>query len=89
MPQGFKGAAKRMGVAQRAGVSTTTVSLVLNDHPGARISKATRDRVRRAAEVSRLLCRASAMPGVPNRCGSFDSLSGALAWRRWWCCSAG
>jgi LacI family transcriptional regulator len=37
-------------VAAHAGVSVTTVSHVLNDVPGKRISAATRDRVRRAAE---------------------------------------
>lgn len=37
-------------VAARAGVSVTTVSHVLNDVPGKRISDATRDRVRKAAE---------------------------------------
>jgi LacI family transcriptional regulator len=36
-------------VAARAGVSVTTVSHVLNDVPGKRITDATRDRVRRAA----------------------------------------
>ncbi|WP_168218366.1 LacI family DNA-binding transcriptional regulator [Nocardioides eburneiflavus] len=37
-------------VAQRAGVSVTTVSHVLNDTPGKRISDDTRSRVRRAAD---------------------------------------
>ena len=37
-------------VARRAGVSTATVSLVLSDRPGVRISDATRVRVREAAE---------------------------------------
>jgi LacI family transcriptional regulator len=37
-------------VAQRAGVSVTTVSHVLNDAPGKRISDETRSRVRRAAD---------------------------------------
>jgi LacI family transcriptional regulator len=37
-------------VAAHAGVSVTTVSHVLNDVPGKRISPETRDRVRRAAE---------------------------------------
>ena len=37
-------------VATRAGVSVTTVSHVLNDAPGKRITDATRDRVRRAAQ---------------------------------------
>jgi LacI family transcriptional regulator len=36
-------------VAERAGVSPTTVSLVLNSRPGARIPDDTRDRVHRAA----------------------------------------
>ncbi len=38
-------------VAERAGVSRATVSLVLNDVPGARISEATRERVRSAAKA--------------------------------------
>ncbi len=37
-------------VAARAGVSMATASLVLSEHPGARISMATRARVRAAAE---------------------------------------
>lgn len=37
-------------VAARAGVSMATASLVLSEHPGARISTATRARVRAAAE---------------------------------------
>ena len=36
-------------VAERAGVSTATVSYVLNDVPGARVAAATRERVRAAA----------------------------------------
>lgn len=36
-------------VARRAGVSTATVSLVLSERPGVRISEATRQRVREAA----------------------------------------
>lgn len=39
-----------MDVASRAGVSQATVSLVLNDSPGVRLSDATRERVRQAAE---------------------------------------
>lgn len=37
-------------VARRAGVSTATVSLVLSERPGVRISEATRERVREAAK---------------------------------------
>ncbi len=37
-------------VAERAGVSITTVSQVLNDVPGKRINEQTRERVRRAAD---------------------------------------
>lgn len=37
-------------VAKRAGVSTATVSLVLSERPGVRISEATRQRVREAAK---------------------------------------
>jgi len=36
-------------VAERAGVSKTAVSLVLNDRPGTRLSKDVADRVRAAA----------------------------------------
>lgn len=39
-----------MDVAARAGVSQATVSLVLNGSPGARLSEATRKRVKKAAE---------------------------------------
>jgi LacI family transcriptional regulator len=39
-----------MDVASRAGVSQATVSLVLNDSPGVRLSDATRERVRQAAD---------------------------------------
>jgi LacI family transcriptional regulator len=39
-----------MDVAGRAGVSQTTVSLVLNDIAGARLSETTRNRVRKAAD---------------------------------------
>ncbi len=39
----------RKDVAKAAGVSTSAVSLVLNDNPGVRISPATRQRVREAA----------------------------------------
>src|SRR5512145_365912 len=39
-----------MDVAARAGVSQTTVSLVLNDIAGARLSETTRSRVRKAAD---------------------------------------
>ena len=39
-----------MDVAARAGVSQATVSVVLNGSPGARLSDATREKVRRAAE---------------------------------------
>jgi LacI family transcriptional regulator len=39
-----------MDVASRAGVSQATVSLVLNDSPGVRLSDSTRERVREAAD---------------------------------------
>lgn len=39
-----------MDVASRAGVSQATVSLVLNNSPGVRLSDATRERVRQAAD---------------------------------------
>lgn len=39
-----------MDVASRAGVSQATVSLVLNDSPGVRLSDTTRERVRQAAD---------------------------------------
>ncbi|MCV0395585.1 MAG: LacI family DNA-binding transcriptional regulator [Rhizobiaceae bacterium] len=39
-----------MDVASRAGVSQATVSLVLNDSPGVRLSDTTRERVREAAD---------------------------------------
>ncbi|MBP7003345.1 MAG: LacI family DNA-binding transcriptional regulator [Amaricoccus sp.] len=57
-------------VARAAGVSQATVSLALNGSPGARLSLATRNRVRRAAEalgyqfVRRGRRRVGAEPGV-------------------------
>ena len=41
--------ARSLDVAKRAGVSRTTVSFVLNDVPGVKISEETRQRVLRAA----------------------------------------
>ena len=39
-----------MDVAARSGVSQSSVSMVLNNTGGVRVSEATRERVRRAAE---------------------------------------
>ena len=50
MGQPYVGRVLMEDVAQRAGVSVTTVSHVLNDVPGKRIRPETRDRVRRAAD---------------------------------------
>ncbi len=45
----MKGVPRIRDVAQRAGVSTATVSLVLNDVSGSRVAAATRDRIQEAA----------------------------------------
>ena len=50
MGQPYVGRVLMEDVAQRAGVSVTTVSHVLNNVPGKRIRPETRDRVRRAAD---------------------------------------
>ncbi|WP_017598107.1 LacI family DNA-binding transcriptional regulator [Nocardiopsis lucentensis] len=47
-------------IARRAGVSTATVSYVLNDAPGARIPEATRERVRSVADELGYVPHASA-----------------------------
>jgi DNA-binding LacI/PurR family transcriptional regulator len=54
-------------VAQRAGVSPTTVSFVLNEVPGTHISDATRERVRSAAEELGYVASAAARTLVSGR----------------------
>lgn len=65
-----------MDVAAAAGVSQTTVSLVLNDTVGARLSQATRQRVREAA---RSLGYALARPAAPADAHSGSMVIGFLA----------
>ncbi|KIQ70427.1 LacI family DNA-binding transcriptional regulator [Wenxinia marina] len=68
-----------MDVAARAGVSQATVSLVLNGSPGARLSDATKSRVRAAAEAVgyRLTRRPAARQPVAEKLIGFiaDELS--------------
>ncbi|WP_235939532.1 LacI family DNA-binding transcriptional regulator [Salipiger sp. PrR007] len=54
-----------MDVAARAGVSQATVSLVLNGSAGARLSQATRERVRMAAEELGYHLAARGQPKMP------------------------
>ncbi len=68
LPEGAAGLRSRpptmMDVAAAAGVSQTTVSLVLNDSLGARLSAATRTRVRKAAtDLGYVLARPAPDPG--------------------------
>lgn len=73
-----------MDVAARAGVSQATVSLVLNNSRGARLSATTRQRVRAAAEaLGYTLPRRAAAPPDPGRTGTLVFLADEIIADPW------